>query len=183
MAHESADVAMLCFVLSAVAPQSQPRFIQHVCAALKPSGLLLFRDYADGDLAQKRFRPVSTSLHSCLHVLGCRCTSRKNAAANTQSLAVAPATRCTRSILIMLYLIASQPPSQAAKLSDNAEEYVRHDGTLTYFFTEDELTTLVEAEGCIVEKASYVEKEVVNRAQGVEMGRRWLQLVARKSSS
>jgi hypothetical protein len=67
MAHESADVAMLCFVLSAVAPQSQPRFIQHVCAALKPSGLLLFRDYADGDLAQKRFRPVSTSLHSsCL---------------------------------------------------------------------------------------------------------------------
>ena len=59
MMPASADIAMLCFVLSAVAPQSQSTFLAHVWAALKPSGLLLFRDYADGDLAQKRFRPVS----------------------------------------------------------------------------------------------------------------------------
>lgn len=58
MTTASADIAMLCFVLSAVAPQSQSKFLAHVSAALKPSGLLLFRDYADGDLAQKRFRPV-----------------------------------------------------------------------------------------------------------------------------
>ena len=53
----AADVAMLCFVLSAVAPTAHGTFLSHVAAALKPGALLLFRDYADGDLAQKRFRP------------------------------------------------------------------------------------------------------------------------------
>ncbi len=69
---------------------------------------------------------------------------------------------------------------QTAKINEDAEEYVRHDGTLTYFFTEAELRALVERQGFVVDKVSYIEKEVVNRAQGVEMGRRWLQLVARK---
>lgn len=69
---------------------------------------------------------------------------------------------------------------QAAKIAEDAEEYVRHDGTLTYFFTEVELRALMERQGFVVDKVSYIEKDVVNRAQGVEMGRRWLQLVARK---
>ena len=69
---------------------------------------------------------------------------------------------------------------QTAKINADAEEYVRHDGTLTYFFTEAELRALVERQGFVVDKVIYIEKEVVNRAQGVEMGRRWLQLVARK---
>lgn len=65
MAAATADIAMLCFVLSAVAPQSQSKFLAHVRAALKQSGLLLFRDYADGDLAQRRFRAVSASTLTC----------------------------------------------------------------------------------------------------------------------
>lgn len=70
--------------------------------------------------------------------------------------------------------------NQTAKIAEDAEEYVRHDGTLTYFFTETELRALMERQGFVVDKVSYIEKDVVNRAQGVEMGRRWLQLVARK---
>ena len=70
--------------------------------------------------------------------------------------------------------------NQTAKINEDAEEYVRHDGTLTYFFTKAELCALVERQGFVVDKVTYIEKEVVNRAQGVEMGRRWLQLVARK---
>ena len=83
---------------------------------------------------------------------------------------------CSISDLCIVELNAKQ----TAKINDDAEEYVRHDGTLTYFFTEAELRALVERQGFVVDKVSYIEKEVVNRAQGVEMGRRWLQLVARK---
>jgi hypothetical protein len=57
---------------------------------------------------------------------------------------------------------------------------VRHDGTLSYFFGEAELSALMETHGLTVVKVSVVEKVVENRAQGVEMGRKWLQLVARK---
>ena len=70
--------------------------------------------------------------------------------------------------------------NQTAKITEDAEEYVRHDGTLTYIFTKTELCALVERQGFVVDKVTYIEKEVVNRAQVVEMGRRWLQLVARK---
>ena len=74
MAAATADIAMLCFVLSAVAPQSQSKFLAHVRAALKHSGLLLFRDYADGDLAQKRFRAVSAdTLHTTHYTLTYLC--------------------------------------------------------------------------------------------------------------
>ena len=37
-----------------------------------------------------------------------------------------------------------------AKLADDAEEYVRHDGTLSYFFTETELSGLMEKHGLTV---------------------------------
>ena len=98
-----------------------------MAGALKPGGVLLFRDYCDGDLAQQRFKP-------------------------------------------------------SARLSDECEEYVRHDGTLSYFFTAEEMTAHAESVGLRIQGAGpqVVAKEVVNRKQRKEMDRRWLQLVLRR---
>lgn len=60
-------------------------------------------------------------------------------------------------------------------MAPECEEYVRHDSTLTYFFTREELVGLFEAAGFRCLDAGYIEKDVVNRGQGVAMARRWLQ--------
>eukprot|EP01063_Lacrimia_lanifica_P041562 TRINITY_DN9732_c0_g2_i1.p1 TRINITY_DN9732_c0_g2~~TRINITY_DN9732_c0_g2_i1.p1 ORF type:complete len:322 (+),score=139.66 TRINITY_DN9732_c0_g2_i1:55-1020(+) len=49
------DVATFIFVLSAIAPQKMPAAIAHLAEKIRPGGLLYFRDYCEGDLAQTRF--------------------------------------------------------------------------------------------------------------------------------
>lgn len=55
LAPDSADYCMLIFVLSSVPPEQQLAGLRNLFALLKPGGKLLFRDYASGDMAQKRF--------------------------------------------------------------------------------------------------------------------------------
>lgn len=50
------DVAVLIFIFSALSPQEWPRAVRNVYKLLKPGGLVCFRDYGRGDLAQVRFR-------------------------------------------------------------------------------------------------------------------------------
>jgi len=57
--RESADCALLCFVLSAIAPQNHRIALKQIAECLKPGGLVLFRDYAVGDLAEKRFKAAN----------------------------------------------------------------------------------------------------------------------------
>jgi len=59
------------------------------------------------------------------------------------------------------------------KISDNF--YVRGDGTRAYYFTEDKLRELFEAEGFATECIKTQEKEVENRARSLKMERRWIQ--------
>ncbi|KFA61537.1 hypothetical protein S40285_08803 [Stachybotrys chlorohalonatus IBT 40285] len=52
----SVDVAVLIFIFSALAPQEWAKAVRNVHRVLKPGGLICFRDYGRGDLAQVRFR-------------------------------------------------------------------------------------------------------------------------------
>lgn len=52
----SVDVAVMVFIFSALAPQEWARAVENVHRLLKPGGLVCFRDYGRGDLAQVRFR-------------------------------------------------------------------------------------------------------------------------------
>ncbi|KAG6085536.1 hypothetical protein E4U30_000897 [Claviceps sp. LM220 group G6] len=54
--EESVDVAIMVFVFSALSPREWARAVQNVYKVLKPGGLVCFRDYGRGDLAQVRFR-------------------------------------------------------------------------------------------------------------------------------
>ncbi|GIC88391.1 tRNA(Thr) (cytosine(32)-N(3))-methyltransferase [Aspergillus udagawae] len=52
----SVDVVILIFIFSALAPSQWDQAIRNVYRVLKPGGLVLFRDYGRGDLAQVRFK-------------------------------------------------------------------------------------------------------------------------------
>lgn len=52
----SIDVVILIFTFSALAPSQWKQAVKNIWHVLKPGGLLLFRDYGRGDLAQVRFK-------------------------------------------------------------------------------------------------------------------------------
>ncbi|KAK6707950.1 hypothetical protein SNK04_008912 [Fusarium graminearum] len=52
----SVDVAVLIFIFSALSPDQWAKAVDNVYRVLKPGGLVCFRDYGRGDLAQVRFR-------------------------------------------------------------------------------------------------------------------------------
>lgn len=52
----SVDVVVMIFVFSALSPREWDRAVRNMHRLLKPDGLVCFRDYGRGDLAQVRFR-------------------------------------------------------------------------------------------------------------------------------
>ncbi|KND93556.1 tRNA(Thr) (cytosine(32)-N(3))-methyltransferase [Tolypocladium ophioglossoides CBS 100239] len=52
----SVDVAVMVFIFSALSPKEWAQAVRNVHRVLKPGGLVCFRDYGRGDLAQVRFR-------------------------------------------------------------------------------------------------------------------------------
>ncbi|KFG85283.1 putative Actin-binding protein ABP140 [Metarhizium anisopliae] len=52
----SVDVAVMVFIFSALSPREWAQAVRNVHKVLKPGGLVCFRDYGRGDLAQVRFR-------------------------------------------------------------------------------------------------------------------------------
>ncbi|KAI5295284.1 hypothetical protein KEM52_001825 [Ascosphaera acerosa] len=52
----SVDVAVMIFIFSALAPKEWDQALKNVYRVLKPGGVVLFRDYGRGDLAQVRFK-------------------------------------------------------------------------------------------------------------------------------
>jgi methyltransferase-like protein 6 len=124
--HGTMDLISAIFVLSALTPSSMDTAVANLYNALAPGGTLLFRDYAQGDLAQTRFKPES-------------------------------------------------------RIEENL--FYRADGTLSYFFSETFLKELFERAGFTTLQMELVEKKVVNRKQGVEMHRIFIQAKFGKSLS
>jgi methyltransferase-like protein 6 len=55
--------------------------------------------------------------------------------------------------------------------------YVRQDGTLSYFFDENKLASVFEGTGLRCVETRRVERTVVNRKEGKEMNRVWIQAI------
>lgn len=120
------DFCVLVFALSAVPPAKQASGLRNLYKLLKPGGRLLFRDYATGDLAQKRF-------------------SSKN------------------------------------RIEENY--YVRQDGTLSFFFSEESLRCCMAEIGFEEMYVRRVNRVIQNRKQGLTMNRVFLQAEFGKASS
>lgn len=56
LGEESCDIVIMIFIFSALSPKQWPQAVQNIQRLLKPGGVLLFRDYGRGDLAQVRFK-------------------------------------------------------------------------------------------------------------------------------
>ncbi|KAL9230397.1 hypothetical protein vseg_005758 [Gypsophila vaccaria] len=70
IAPSSVDIVTMIFVLSAVSPEKMPSVMQNIRKVLKPNGLVLFRDYATGDLAQERFICKNQKISENFYVRG-----------------------------------------------------------------------------------------------------------------
>jgi methyltransferase-like protein 6 len=114
---------LLFFVASTVHPRQHAELFSSSAATLAPGGLLCFRDYGLGDLAQLR-APLSSILSAELHERG--------------------------------------------------------DGTLSYYFSLQELRALAEAAGLQVLELSYATVLRRNRKTGAELKRVWCHMLARK---
>ncbi|XP_073101898.1 uncharacterized protein [Elaeis guineensis] len=66
----SVDIVTMVFVLSAVAPEKMPLFLQNIRKVIKPNGRVLFRDYAVGDLAQERLTCKEQQISENFYVRG-----------------------------------------------------------------------------------------------------------------
>ncbi|KAI9118477.1 hypothetical protein K1719_010809 [Acacia pycnantha] len=66
----SVDIVTMIFMLSAVSPEKMHQVLQNIRKVIKPSGYLLFRDYATGDLAQERFSGKDQKISDNFYVRG-----------------------------------------------------------------------------------------------------------------
>jgi len=64
------------------------------------------------------------------------------------------------------------------KVSDR--HYVRHDGTMTYFFTTDEISILASQAGLDVESNEYISRRTVNIKEKIDVSRVFIQTKMRK---
>ena len=60
--------------------------------------------------------------------------------------------------------------------------YLRQDGTTTYFFTQEEMKTLVENAGFRVEVNDVIERRTINKKEDIDVTRLFLQGKYRKKS-
>lgn len=54
--EQSVDLLSCIFVLSAIPPEKQAQAVQNLARVTRPGGYVLFRDYGEGDQAQRRFK-------------------------------------------------------------------------------------------------------------------------------
>lgn len=112
------DLVTMVFVLSAIHPDKFKSVIENVHRALRPGGLVLFRDYGIHDMTQIRFKA-------------------------------------------------------GHKISDNF--YMRQDGTRSYFFSLELINSLFTGCGFQVITSSYIECRTVNKKEGVDVPRVFVQ--------
>ncbi|CCG81323.1 Methyltransferase-like protein [Taphrina deformans PYCC 5710] len=123
------DFITCIFVLSAIPPEKHVDCLRSFTEVMKDDGVICFRDYAAGDLAQLRF----------------------------------------------------QKAREVPKLQDFL--YVRQDGTMSYFFSEEYFRAIVaQVAGLHIEKLERIERRTKNIKRGLDEARYFLQVVLCKKS-
>lgn len=125
----SVDVISCIFVLGAISEEAQQQAVCNIVQALRPGGILIFRDYASGDQAHVRFTQTS------------------------QPSKIAPGT------------------------------FVRHDGTISYFFTYQRVASLMARAGLALQSLARVNSRVENRKMHLQMDRSYLQGIFRREGT
>ena len=124
--RSQADFASVVFVLSAIPPEEQVRFMSQAALVVKEDGWIFIRDYCKEDMAEKRF------------------------SAKIENSLVSEST------------------------------YMRTNGTLSHFFSEETLSSLLTSVGFTNIHCDIVTRSVENRKEGKSMDRKWIQVRAQK---
>jgi methyltransferase-like protein 6 len=87
-------------------------------------------------------------------------------------------------LLFRDYCASDQAASRFKQRSDISDDYyVRKDGTLSYFFDENTLAAVFEGAGLRCVDTRQVERTVVNRKEGKEMDRVWIQVIYQRCAN
>ncbi|GAA6062298.1 hypothetical protein JCM10212_004386 [Sporobolomyces blumeae] len=154
------DIVSHIFVLSALAPRNHAKAVKTLIGLLAPGGTLVFRDYALHDEAQLRFHALPSASYATVPALLSEQTDpppTRDGNEPSSSLSTGP----------------------IATNETNRPWYKRGDQTMTYFFTAEEVQSLVDDAcrtlGCRVEgSVEVVERRMENRAQEWECTRRFV---------
>jgi methyltransferase-like protein 6 len=110
----------------------------------------------------------------CLYVLSAVPPELQNGAMKRLSRLLRPGGQ----VLFRDYCVADLAASRFKPRSKILEDYyVRQDGTLSYFFDENKLASLFSGTGMVCIETRRVRRTVVNRKEGKEMERVWIQAV------
>ncbi|CAN6165926.1 unnamed protein product [Urochloa humidicola] len=139
------DFITMIFTLSAIPFAIMPSTIEQCVSVLKPGGLFLFRDYGNcSEILQYNFVLLMTTYFMTVHFF----------------------------FVLGLYdmtMLRFLPHQRVG-----FREYMRSDGTLSYFFTLDTVRELFLAAGLIELELEYCCVKSVNRKNGKKMQRVWV---------
>jgi len=178
--HDIQFVTVL-FMLSAVPPRKMVSMLAKVVERMAPQAILFFRDYGVFDMAHLRLNLPKHKKKMQAEGESAKLPRQKQTSVNLVTRPEQNEEMKSETSYSGNRRFKFSKDQKGIRLSEKA--YVRGDGTRTYFFSLQEVKSLLAQAGLCVDTASYHCRTVKNRKRHLSMKRIWVQAKARKLSA